>query len=168
MFKVTGAKRKKLSVTKYEIESTSSQEIRLVGKAELIRMIKDGEIENAELALDIEEMKHEISINGGIRSLRRVEEKADNKYDVTYRILSTENLKDGERQKYGLIGYVIKGEDGKQYRIDKNKLYELAVNGCLNNVEARAIYGVKVLVSTKEIKLADLPFVVQDGEESIK
>lgn len=136
---------KGIYVTKYTIKRIEDGEQKDVAIGDVIKLAALGKIANATTIVDITSGENILKIDGGYSALP-VKHEVDGK--LIARIVDSNNK---------LVGYRLKGINGKTYKMSADKAWNLAAIGCIDNAEAKIISNKRILRGCNGIHLEDLP-----------
>lgn len=115
-----------------------------------IKLARSDKISNAHAILDTVNGKYILCVDCGIDKLENIDRTRGIKLSLVSRLISSDNK---------CIGYKAQDGKGKVYKLSIEKVWELAEQGSINNIEARINNNSKILVSAEEGYLANLPII---------
>lgn len=132
-FRIVGKYIQGLSITGYMVENIETSKKKLLKTADVIKLAEANKIYDA----NVEEFdgKKYLYIKQDINTIEDIENSKNN-MEIIYRILDKSNM---------CIGYMCKDNNGKSYKISRNKAWELAYNNSIKNVKAIVCKGIKAL-----------------------
>lgn len=130
-----------LVVTKYTIENTEDGNMLTIAKEDLIKLTLSNKVADANVVVDTVNNNYILILNNDIPI------HDNNRFNIICRIVSNNKC----------IGYKVRGNDNKNYRISIAKAWELACNGSINNLEAKIIANKKILRLKDGTSLNELP-----------
>lgn len=141
--KIVGKVYNGLVISAYEVEDEEHNKS-ILKTSELVKIIKNGEIENGIAVYNVDKHGYEVHCTDDISLLNEVNNKKE--YYVTCRIVNKSN---------GIIGYIIKDSNDTPYRIDRAKMWKLTVNKQITNAKVRGICKGRKFISIDDIENID-------------
>lgn len=148
---ITGKHVEGISTVGYIAEKKVGGEEFNIKRHDIISMAKKGLIDNVKVLVGDNGSYH-LEFDGDIEE---VVEHGDT-FELLCRILEKTEEKDI------CVGYILKNQDSKKYKVDIDKAWELAYRGKLKDTEGKIINNKKTIISVKGgdgLKLIDLPTI---------
>lgn len=125
---------------------TDEHKTQYVDKHDIMKLARNGKIKDTECILDTDTGEYVIDYKNGLDTL-----------DTTYKsnTMLTPLCRMISRGK--CVGYKVRDNSGKSYKLSINKIWELAFNHSIVGVRAVIIGGNKVLLSDGDMELKNLP-----------
>jgi len=146
-WRITKKEIKGLLVSAIIIENDSGESKR-ISLEDAITLARNEKIENAVAILDTSSGKYILDVNNGLTSLDTIYHNNGLNLTIICRLIDS-NKK--------CIGYKVKDETGKTYKISLSKAWELALNNSIYGVKARINGKTKCIISTEDFKLSNIP-----------
>ena len=141
-----------IEITGFTIEDKDGN-IKEISQQDAISLAKNNLLENATAVYNYMDETYKIKVDNGLSSLKREKTKLKN-IRILARIVNEDEC----------IGYKISDNNGKEYKINKSKMWDLAFNSNVDGIEAIIVKNgnsvTKVLRSKDSSKqLVDLPVI---------
>ena len=130
-----------LVINKYTIENIEEGNMLTITKEDLIKLTLSNKVADANVVVDTVNNSYILILNNDIPI------HDNNRFYIVCRIINNNKC----------IGYKVKDNDNKNYRISIAKAWELACNNSINNLEAKIIANKKVLRLKDGSSLSELP-----------
>lgn len=119
---------------------------RQLKEEDIIEMCKRNLISNASIILDSETCRYEVIVHDDIELMIKKNKSIET--TVVTRIIDDNN---------NCVGYIAKDKNGNTHKLNKNTLWKLAYNGSVKNIKAEINNKNKLIFSTGDVKLSNLP-----------
>ena len=146
-YKIVGKEYSGIEISSFVIENESGQ-IKSISLNDIVKLIRGDKILNAKCILDTDTGNYVVSINDGLDKLKEMP-KNNTSLTVTARLFDNDKC----------VGYKVCDKNGKNYKLSILKVWELASQGCINNIKAKIINNNKVLISTDDLDISTLPII---------
>lgn len=112
------------------------------------KLARAGKVDGAEAVLDSDSGNYILHLDKKLVDIPTNRNAVGRKLSLTARILDSNG---------SCVGYKAKDLDGKDYKLSINKAWDLASNGVIDGVSGYILNGYKVLLSTEDHLLENLP-----------
>jgi hypothetical protein len=146
-YKVVEKEIKGIDVIGLTIENSEGSK-KNINLSDAIKLSRGDTFSNAHSVFDSVNSEYRISIDGGLDNLATTDRTKGTKLRLVSRIINSENV---------CVGYKAQDTKGKVYKLSISKIWELAEQGSVIGIEAKVSKKGKVLLSTDECKLDELP-----------
>lgn len=137
-----------LNVSGYLVSADDNPEkTQEVNVVDIIKLAKSKRITNAETILDVDSGEYVLSIDEGLSNIQKVRNTKGSTFNILCRIVDADDK---------CVGYKVTDNSGKTYRLSNRKLWDLAINNFVNDIEALIINNKKVIRSIGDNKLESL------------
>jgi len=117
--------------------------------SDIVKLARGGKLSNAQSLFNYIHGNYIIAFDDGLINMETMERSGGVHLVLTARIMQDDNC----------IGYKALDDKNKTYKLSIEKVWELAERGSINDISAKINGDKKVLLSTGDIKLKDLPIV---------
>jgi len=138
---------KGINIEGFEIVSTDGIR-QIISNEDAIKLARSNKIENAYAVLNSDTGKYMIVFNNGLENLDSIRNTKGIKLRLVHRLVDKNN---------NCFGYKAIDNNGKSYKLSIGKTWELALSQSIIGIDAKIVHGVKVLKSTSDTSLADIP-----------
>lgn len=146
-YKVVGKEIKGIEVVGLTIENSEGSK-RNINLPDAIKLSRGETFSNAHSVFDSVNSEYKISIDGGLDNLAISDRTKGTRLKLISRIINSDNV---------CVGYKAQDSKGKIFKLSISKIWELAEQGSVIGVVAKVSNKGKVLLSTDECKLDELP-----------
>lgn len=127
-----------IEVVGFIVENSESKERTPLKMSDVIKLARNNKFNNASALFDVVSGSYMISLDCSLKDLPVYIKDKDVKLKITSRILNS----DGE-----CTGYKVTDSSGKSYKLSSKKIWELAEQGRVENLEAKINNKSKILIS---------------------
>lgn len=132
-FRIVGKYIQGLSITGYMVENVETSKKKLLKTDDVIKLTEANKVCDA--SVEKFDGKKYLYIKQDISTIEDIENSKNN-MEIIYRILNKSKV---------CIGYMCKDNNGKSYKLSRNKAWELAYKNSIKNAKAIVCNGVKAL-----------------------
>lgn len=136
-----------VSVTGFTIENSEGTR-KNISLQDTIKLARGNKISNAKVIFNILNSEYMIDIDGGIDNIPNYDRTKGLKLSLLGRLIGIEGK---------CIGYRAQDGKGKVYKLSISKVWDLAEQGSIVGIKAKLNSKGRVLESTSECKLSELP-----------
>jgi len=140
---------KNLSISAIIIEN-DAHETKRISLEDAITLARNDKLENAKARLNTVYGEYILDVDGGLESLESIYDNKGLNLTIICRMINSDNK---------CIGYKVKDDTGKTYKLSLNKIWDLASNKSINGIKAVINGDKKCIISTEDYKLSDLPVI---------
>lgn len=131
---------------------TEQGETKLVKYEDIIKLARAEKISNAKAILDTGQNRYILCLDGSIKDIETIYKNNSMHLEILCRLIDNKGK---------CIGYKVRDNKGKLYKLSIQKTWELAVNNTIEGVKGRIISNHKVIISNDEQLLKNLPKLVE-------
>lgn len=135
-----------IEIDKLIIENNLGQR-KKVKMSDMVKLARADKLNNARAILDIDTGEYILDVENGLGSLAESDRSNNLSLELTARIIEDNKC----------IGFKAVDSKGKAYKLTIDKIWILAEQGSVNGIIGKYIGDNKVLLSTDDKKLMDLP-----------
>lgn len=146
-YKIVAKEIKGVTVSGFTIENSEGTR-KNVSSQDAIKLARGNKIHNAKAILNILNSDYMIDIDEGIENIPKSDRTKGLKLSLLGRLISV----DGK-----CIGYRAQDDKGKVYKLSISKVWDLAEQGSIIGIKAKLSSKGRVLESTSECNLSELP-----------
>lgn len=138
---------KGIEVVGFTIENSEGNR-KNISIQDAIKLARGNKISNASAKFDLLNSSYMIDIENGMDALESSDRTKGVKLHLLSRLIGVEG---------GCIGYKAQDEKGKVYKLSSTKVWDLAEQGSIIGIRAKVSSKGRILESTSECKLSELP-----------
>lgn len=146
-YRIVAKEIKGISLIGFTIENTEGNK-KAISLQDAIKLARSNKISNATAKFDVLNSEYMIDIENGTDTLPYSDRTKSIKLSLLGRLIGT----DGK-----CIGYKAQDDKGKAYKLSISKVWDLAEQGSILGIRARVSSKGRVLESTDECRLSELP-----------
>ena len=147
-YKVVGKEFNGIEIGSMLIENEEGKR-KKIPMADVVKLARGGKLSNAQSLFNYINGDYVIYFDDTLLNMETMDRSAGIHLALTARIMQDDNC----------IGYKALDDKSKTYKLSIEKVWELAERGSINGITAKINGDKKVLVSTGDVKLKDLPVV---------
>ncbi len=147
-YKVVGKEFNGIEIGSMLIENEEGKR-KKIPMADIVKLARGGKLSNAQSLFNYIHGDYIIYFDDTLLNMETMNRSAGVHLVLTARILQDDNC----------IGYKAIDDKNKTYKLSIEKVWELAERGSINGISAKINGNKKVLISTGDIRLKDLPVV---------
>lgn len=117
--------------------------------SDIVKLVRSNKIVNAKAIKDDSDGTYHVLVTNGYSSIDTIQQPNQEKLHIICRMMESGKC----------IGYKVKDDNGKIYKLSINKVWELIVQGMIDDLKTSFISNRKVILSTEKCNLANLPEV---------
>jgi len=147
-YKVVGKEFSGIDISSMIIENDDGKRKR-IPKADIVKLARGGKLSNAHSIFNYIDGSYVISFDNGLMNIESIDRSSGIHLSLVARIIQSNRC----------IGYRALDDKNKTYKLSIEKVWELAERGSINGIKAQINAGKKILISTGDIRLKDLPII---------
>lgn len=147
-YKVVGKEFHGIEIASMLIENEEGKR-KKISMSDVVKLARGGKLSNAQSLFNYIHGNYIISFDDSLLNMETMERSGGVHLVLTARIMQDDKC----------IGYKALDDKNKTYKLSIEKVWELAERGSINDISAKINGDKKVLLSTGDIKLKDLPIV---------
>lgn len=140
---------KGIEISSLVIENSESNR-KNVSLVDTIKLARGDKITNAKAIFDTSKGRYILAVDNGFKSLGNTDRTKGLKFSILGRMINSENK---------CVGYKVQDAKGKIYKLSISKIWDLAEQGSINGIKAKIISGKKILLSTDDCQLHNIPVI---------